>query len=441
MPFDIIPGTHEHNIIINTTWISNILLSAGVPGSLITFQNFRFYSVDWEYRVEVLRSYRYTAFGVDVPILFGDVNADGFVGLLDTNMLLTYLNGRRDSLPNRVAADVNRDGVIDMTDLGMILDYTRGRTVTLGGMEESDNPWRFQGMYWDAHAGTYMAHHRRMNPRTGRWNQPDPWFHPLGGGGLSCPSQSGNLFVAMLNNPVFWQDPTGLKVRLGGYWPEGVAQEWGVPTATLSDKTTILGYLQQLTNHRLYFNSAGYVGISLLYAYGNNLASGNTLISRLINDPNHTVRIYMRSIREPYFKPDVQFHPRLLQSGSGGRVIINPFVNFDVPTRDAIGIVSMKYMPTHLTLGHELIHADRAMRQVSFASTNTVRHTFPIGITSRRLFGFFGPRVPSVITTTQVTRREEMATIGLGNFHTTNCVTENMLRSEHGLNLRGAHWW
>jgi len=35
--------------------------------------------------------------------------------------------------------------------------------------------------------------------------------------------------------------------------------------------------------------------------------------------------------------------------------------------------------------------------------------------------------------------KEELATIGVGNFHTVNCVTENDIRQEQGWPLRGAY--
>ena len=41
---------------------------------------------------------------------------------------------------------------------------------------ENSNPFRFAGMYWDAHTGTYYTPNRHFNPRTGRWTQPDHSF-------------------------------------------------------------------------------------------------------------------------------------------------------------------------------------------------------------------------------------------------------------------------
>ncbi|MCL2285708.1 MAG: hypothetical protein FWC32_05010, partial [Firmicutes bacterium] len=54
-----------------------------------------------------------------------------------------------------------------------------------------------------------------MNPRLGRWTQPDPFFHMRFGqarmmGSPNAIAQAGNLFVFTMNNPVMWRDPTGL---------------------------------------------------------------------------------------------------------------------------------------------------------------------------------------------------------------------------------------
>ncbi|MCL2286761.1 MAG: hypothetical protein FWC32_10425, partial [Firmicutes bacterium] len=54
-----------------------------------------------------------------------------------------------------------------------------------------------------------------MNPRLGRWTQPDPFFHMRFGqarmmGSPNAIAQAGNLFLFTMNNPVGWMDPTGL---------------------------------------------------------------------------------------------------------------------------------------------------------------------------------------------------------------------------------------
>ena len=58
-----------------------------------------------------------------------------------------------------------------------------------------------------------MTQHRQYNPRRGRWNSPDPFFHVLNGNLQSSTAailQSANLFVFTMNNPIMWIDPSGL---------------------------------------------------------------------------------------------------------------------------------------------------------------------------------------------------------------------------------------
>jgi RHS repeat-associated protein len=101
------------------------------------------------------------------------------------------------------------------------------------GNEMNPNPsdtnlFRYAGEYWDLETNTYYLRARKYNPRTGRFTQPDPYWtinnmiygtNPVTmGHGVMRPDilaimQSGNLYVSMLNNPIFWIDPNGLFVR------------------------------------------------------------------------------------------------------------------------------------------------------------------------------------------------------------------------------------
>ena len=65
-------------------------------------------------------------------------------------------------------------------------------------------------MYFDAHRGEYYTPNRHYNPRLGRWNRPDPFFHAMNGNLQSCVLQAGNLFAYTMNNPVMFVDPSGL---------------------------------------------------------------------------------------------------------------------------------------------------------------------------------------------------------------------------------------
>ena len=68
-------------------------------------------------------------------------------------------------------------------------------------------------MHWDWERGEYMTPNRSLNPRLGRWTQPDPFFHARHGnlqGSNAAILQSGNLFMYVMHNPVRFVDPTGL---------------------------------------------------------------------------------------------------------------------------------------------------------------------------------------------------------------------------------------
>jgi len=75
----------------------------------------------------------------------------------------------------------------------------------------NNNPWRYGAMYWDFETSTYMTPNRHLNPRTGRWTQPDPWWgiHNMQDSPLAI-LQAANLYLYVMHNPVMWTDPTGL---------------------------------------------------------------------------------------------------------------------------------------------------------------------------------------------------------------------------------------
>ena len=81
----------------------------------------------------------------------------------------------------------------------------------------SDNPFRFNGEYWDWERGEYYLRARSYNPRLGRFTQPDPFWniHNMQRSKAAI-LQSANLFVFGLNNPIRFSDPSGLNVTTRG---------------------------------------------------------------------------------------------------------------------------------------------------------------------------------------------------------------------------------
>jgi len=265
-----------------------------------------------------------------------------------------------------------------------------------------------------------------MCPRRGRWLSPDPFFHVLHGNINDSPLnilQAGNLYMYCVHNPVRWIDPTGLVIQLVG------SQE---------DRELILSHLQLLTNHTLTFNSDGVVSISS-FATGDaiTLASGNALIERMIASAHVAfIAITTGDNRNLAFGNNAFVEG----VGAGSMVLFNPFRTPYTYTVNSWGgggkpIAYRTAMPLHIMLGHELIHADRAMRGVMIPLEQTAN------ITITRYRATLSPLRPFSNYTTVTHRNvplEEWATIGLGHY-TANCITENMLRREHGLPRRVSH--
>gem|GEM_PF-2575922 len=284
------------------------------------------------------------------------------------------------------------------------------------------NPWRYRGEYFDTETGMIYLRARFMNPRTGRFITADPHWgvHNMQNCVLSM-LQAGNLFLYTLNNPLKWIDPSGLVIQL---------------TGSHAERNTMLNYLQQLTNHILYFNSDGIVGISQWAAQSRYEAFdefgqrwrgyGNILIERMIAS-QHIASIGLttgRNVIDRYL--------------SGNSVInFNPNEVVLTYTFDQFGVASLMRMPAHIVLAHELIHADRLMRGVMLCTSLTGNISIPVARASFSPLRLFSQ-------TRNVTHRrimlEELATIGIGQHHTTNCITENMIRREQGLRPR-ASWF
>ena len=264
-----------------------------------------------------------------------------------------------------------------------------------------------------------MTPNRMFSPRTGRWTQPDPFFHVLNGNINDSPLnilQAGNLFVFAVNNPVMWIDPSGLVIELSG---------------TAAQQQTMLSYLQKLTDHQLGINSYGHVYISVRATreMNNLFAHGNALIERMIAS-DHLTRIM---ITADVNRVGLYYGPTI---GYLHIVRFNPNSRPYTYTAGSSGIASLTAIPLHIILAHELIHSDRFARGVSFEEGREVVRwqSYGIGITASFPPGL---SIATIRNRRENTPLEEWATIGLGH-QTANCITENMIRQEHGLQRRVA---
>ena len=105
--------------------------------------------------------------------------------------------------------------------------------VELNPNPANSNPFRFNGMYYDIHRNEYMTEHRQLNPRRGRWNSPDPFFHALHRNlrnDTNGITQAGNLYMFVMHNPVRWIDPTGLFASSPNTHRTGCSDSGGLPT-------------------------------------------------------------------------------------------------------------------------------------------------------------------------------------------------------------------
>ena len=141
-----------------------------------------------------------------------ELNAQGAV----TDRIIRSVNGRliRSDLHGWYLKNVRGDVVQRVNDARVVQRVYRYSAFGIEHLPSANNTnnFRFASMYWDNETQTYYTPNRHFNPRTGRWNRPDPLFHALHGNLQSSVLsilQSGNLFVYCINNPVMWNDPTG----------------------------------------------------------------------------------------------------------------------------------------------------------------------------------------------------------------------------------------
>ena len=275
-----------------------------------------------------------------------------------------------------------------------------------------------------------MTPHRMLNPRTGRWSQPDPFWNihnmqfgtnPVMTNNRPVPNpwaiaQSGNLFLYCVHNPVRFIDPSGLEILLAG---------------TADEQRILLSYLQQLTDHTLDITVQGSVFIAYHALSNLRFPGGNELIERMLVSA-HVVTINLSSGANVFrFNITNATNPEI---GTGGRIYFNPTSIGYTYTRNQAGITSFTRAPVVTILAHELIHADRAMRGAIIPLSQTADITIQM---ERARFSPLRMHSPTRSIIHHNILLEEWATIGLGHF-TDICITENMIRREHGLNERSS---
>ena len=349
-----------------------------------------------------------------------------FVRDLNGNLIRCHRNGwylfnARGDVVQRVSDQGNILHTYQYDAFGNEIETTKSGGHGSTGSVDS-NPFRFAGEYFDFETNTYYLRARTFNPRTGRFTQPDPHWN-IGNMQSSTAAilQSANLFVYVINNPIMWIDPTGRVIQLAG---------------TDEERQQLLGYLQTLTDHRLSANSDGIVSISAretrssykLFLYG------NELIDRTISS-HHTVTINL--VTSGY--SELLFNlagGTTAGVGSGGIINLRAGYNHSAITLDSAGLAVLTDTPLNIVLAHELIHADRAMRGEIISLNQLGTTSFEVARAALSPARIFGNTTRTVTHTFQL---EEMAAIGISHY-TSRCITENMIRSEHGLGRRVSHF-
>ena len=210
-----------------------------------------------------------------------------------------------------------------------------------------DMPYLFNGKERDEETGLYYYGARYYDPWSAVWAGVDPmWAKYL----FVSP------FVYCANNPIIYIDPDGRKVMI---------------TGTDAFKKTAFNDMQKLSSNNLVMLKNGtvmeaskYTGdkanIAISGKGTGNKTYGTAMISRLTGNTKHTVTIQETTGENNNYLPTGGSYKNAETAGvgSGGTVSYDPnstgynVVNADETTRH----------PAFIALGHELIHADKAMQ-------------------------------------------------------------------------------
>ena len=231
-------------------------------------------------------------------------------------------------------------------------------------------------------------------------------------------------YTYVLNNPILYVDPSGMILQLFG--------------GTEEQRAAVLSYMNTLSCDTLSVDQNGIILI-VGRAVSPELSAGTELIRRIVDNHNFTAVVGFDDDNGFFTVPNettafVLYHKSFSRrpgSGSGTKILFDPFGSVEVPTTGADGIVRNEDTPLYIALAHELIHADRAMRGVWISGFRT-DHRYRVD----RRVGFLG--IHYSIYETVRTPDEELAVIGL-RYNRSEDITENQIHSEHGLPLRGAY--
>ena len=278
--------------------------------------------------------------------------------------------------------------------------------VELNPDETDTNPYRYCAEYFDVESGTIYLRARYYSPNHGRFTQLDPARDGL------------NWYAYCANNPILFVDPWGLVLS--------------VPEFDDGSHDKVMEYLQKLTNHKL-VRENGKVRIAER-ATDSSLSAGDELIERIINSEFTCTVALGKSGSNGTLPSDTEAS----QNGTGCNAIVNIYLDtaddqMATYSDDVFGTLENSGRPLYIALAHELIHADRDMRGVSLPNVED----------TEQYYDYYNKATGKIEQHHRKTIANEMQTIGIyvkGHPLDELSITENQIRMEHRLPLRGAHF-
>ena len=274
--------------------------------------------------------------------------------------------------------------------------YPFGAQLCDGTTDSNVQSHRYNGKEYDRMHGlnTYDYGARQYNPVTARWDRVDP---------LCEKYYNVSPYAYCANNPVNAIDPDGKEIVIVG---------------SHEQRLDLLASLQKLTNNEVAIKRNGQVYIR---SYGTrNIAQQLTIGTELVN----SLIAHKRKVTVQNTIKNSRTHPISRDNTTNGKgtdanIYLNTNKTIKVLVRDRdTGESTYETSPSHITLGHELVHGLHHMNGTAKKYEDKSIYSF---------------KDVNGQTWKTRARTEELETTGIINRLK---ITENKLREEHKLNER-----
>lgn len=244
---------------------------------------------------------------------------------------------------------------------------------------------------------------RMYDPWLARWTTADP---------LAAKYGSMSPYNYCGGNPINLVDPNGKVIIL--------------PKETSNKEIyTVLGNLQKLTDDKLVYSTQADGTIRILIAsLGKGEKTAGKRLIRRINSSERTMSIRLVTPGEGNKEKDLNKANAINGIGTDVEVYFDSTSNPDILTvNPKTGTVSGQKRPSQVGLAHELIHGERSMRgeAINYGEWGTYSYIDAYNHTIMESI-----------------RKEEAATVGI-KYYSNRDITENDIRKEQRINLRGAY--